>query len=267
VVKILWMVVLFAIALLLITGLLYKISPFKRFTIFEYQKGLKYSRGHFVATLGAGQYWIFPKVTFIVPVDIRAEFITIPGQEVLSADGVSLKISLATEFEVVDPEVALHKTVNYRSALYLSLQMALREIVASEKIEDLLQGRTTLGPKLLERSSKKANEYGLKLRIADVKDIMLTGDLKKSFSQVLKAQKEGQAALERARGESAALRNLANAARLMDDNPNLLQLRALQGLGESQGNTLVLGLPNVGVPLGKNKTKPDAVNREEPPGE
>src|SRR5262249_10211862 len=71
------------------------------------------------------------------------------------------------------------------------------------------------------------------------------------FAQVVKAQKEGQAALERARGETAALRNLANAARTMEENPTLLQLRALQTLADSPGNTLVLGLPNGAVPVAK----------------
>ncbi len=84
---------------------------------------------------------------------------------------------------------------------------------------------------------------------------MLPGEMKKVFTQVVKAQKEGQAALERARGETAALRSLANAARMMDDNPNLLQLRALQGLEVSSGNTLMLGLPNGAVPVVKQSEK------------
>lgn len=253
--EILWTLVLFALLIVILSAILYKVFPFKRVTIFEHQKGLKYSRGHFSATLGAGQYWVLPSVTSIVPVDIRSEFISIPGQDVLSADGVTLKISLAAEFEVVDPNIAINKNSNFRTALYLSLQMALREIVSSEKIDDLMQNRSTIGAKLMERTSVKASEFGVKLKLADVKDIMFTGEMKKAFSQVVKAQKEGQAALERARGESAALRNLANAARLMDDNPNLLQLRALQSLADSSGNTLVLGLPTGVVPVTKRKSE------------
>jgi len=71
---------------------------------------------------------------------------------------------------------------------------------------------------------------------------MFPGDLKRVFAQVVQARKEGQAALEKARGETAALRNLANAARLVDGNPALLQLRLLQQLGSATGNTIVLAL-------------------------
>jgi hypothetical protein len=127
--------------------------------------------------------------------------------------------------------------------------MALREIVGKEKIDALLENRSNISAKLVELTSGKASESGLKLISADVKDIMFPGDMKKAFAQVVKAQKEGQAALERARGETAALRNLANAARTIDDNPNLLQLRALQALADSSGNTLVLGVPNGAVPV------------------
>src|SRR5207247_9344856 len=90
----------------------------------------------------------------------------------------------------------------------------------------------------------KSIEYWLIIISPDIKHIMWPGEMKKACEKVLKAQNEGQAALKKARGETAALRSLANAARMIDDNPNLLQLRALQALDNSSGNTIVLGLAN-----------------------
>ncbi len=78
---------------------------------------------------------------------------------------------------------------------------------------------------------------------------MLTGELRRLMAQVVAAWKEGQAALERARGETAALRNVANAAQLMDGNPALMQLRLLQQLAGSSGNTVVLGFRTSATPL------------------
>jgi regulator of protease activity HflC (stomatin/prohibitin superfamily) len=228
-----------------------KLLPFKRVIVYEYQKALKYKKGRYAATLAPGQYWVSSLSTLVVPVDIRPEFITIQGQDLLSADGVTVKISLAAEFQVVDANLAVNKTANFRGNLYLILQLALREIVAKEKIDALLENRVGIGGKLMEMAKEKATEMGLKLTSVDVKDMMFAGEMKKAFAQVVKAQKEGQAALERARGETAALRSLANAARTMDDNPNLLQLRALQALADSSSNTLVLGMPNNTVPVGK----------------
>ncbi len=258
-VELLWTAVLAAIIVVVAV----KVVPVKRVTVFEYQRGLKYRKGRYTRTLDPGQYWISPFFSVVVLVDVRPEFVTVQGQDVLSADGVTLKISLAAEFQVADPNVAINKNANYRNALYLSLQMALRQIVGTQKIDALLENRGGIGERLVEMTSAKASELGLKLISADVKDIMFPGEMKKAFSQVVKAQKDGQAALERARGETAALRNLANAARAMDDNPNLLQLRALQAIADSSGNTLVLGLPNSTVPLVRQTEKSPAPPRKE----
>ena len=96
---------------------------------------------------------------------------------------------------------------------------------------------------------------------------MFPGDVKKAFTEVLKAKQEGQAALERARGESAALRNLANAARLLENNPALQNLRLMQSMSAA-GNTLVMGLPTGFVPLKAGKpVSPGSDARQDEPGE
>ena len=242
--EILWILVLVAVVFVI----LLKVLPIKHVIVYEYQRGLLYKKGRYVATLNPGSYWISSTFSMVFAVDIRPEFITIQGQDMICADGVTVKMSLAAAFQVVDPNLAVNKTANFRGNLYLVLQMALREIVGKEKTDAILEGRAGISAKLMELASGKAEEMGLKLISADVKDMMFPGDMKKAFAQVVKAQKEGQAALERARGETAALRSLANAARTMDDNPNLLQLPALQALSDSSGNTLVLGMPNSTVP-------------------
>ena len=254
----LWIVFLCVVLLLVAI----KVVPLKRVTVFEYQKGLRYSSGRYAETLTAGTYWFFPFFSSIVMIDIRPQFVSIQGQEVLSADGVSLKVSIAAAFEVSDPNIAINKNANFQSSLYLTLQMAAREIMGKEKIDSLVESRAQFGARLMELASGKAAEFGLKLISADIKDIMIPGEMKKAFAQVVKAQKEGQAALERARSETAALRSLANAARMMDDNPNLLQIRALQTFADSAGNTLVLGAPNGLASVLRNDKNPPAQRKE-----
>jgi regulator of protease activity HflC (stomatin/prohibitin superfamily) len=258
--ELLWVAVLVAAVLLVAI----KVVPIKRVTVYEYQKGLKYTHGRYVATLNPGQYWILSSFSSVVPVDTRPQFVTIQGQDVLSADGVTLKVSLAAEYQVADPHVAINRNASFQNSLYLTLQMAVREIVGKEKIDTLIENRAGFSSKLTELTSGKAAEYGLKLILADIKDIMFPGEMKKAFAQVVKAQKDGQAALERARGETAALRSLANAAKMMDDNPNLLQLRTLQALAETGGNTLVLGLPSGSVPMVTRTEKTSVPSRKEP---
>jgi regulator of protease activity HflC (stomatin/prohibitin superfamily) len=246
----LWYCLPSLLALLLLL-LLY--ATIKVYLLYEYQRGLLYRRGKFVRLLGPGLHVIFTPFESITKIDMRQHYVTVSGQEVMSADNVGLKISLAARFRVVDPDKAVHQVVNYQEALYLLLQIGLRAAVGALEVEDLLVKRAEIGKQILEQALPQAAEIGVDLQLVDVKDIMFPGELKNIFAQVVNARKEGLASLERARGESAALRNLANAAHILDDNPNLRQLRLLQALEKNSGNTIVLVSPDTLGKLGKTK--------------
>jgi len=220
-----------------------------RVIIFEYQSGLLYNNGKYVKTLMPGPHWHFPPWQSIQKVDMRELNITIPGQEVLSSDNVSLKISIAVSYKVIDPYTVINKVLHYQDALYQVIQLNVRDIIGSLEVDALLAKRAEIGKMLFEKTSERAAAIGVQLLLVDIKDIMFPGELKNIFAQVVNARKEGVAALERARGESAALRNLANTARLFDDNPNLRQLRLLQVLEKNSGNTVVVmssdGIPDI----------------------
>ncbi len=246
---------LLAIAALVVV-VFFLTSGVRRVTILEYEKGLKYAKGKFSAVVEPGQYWYMPFFTIIQKLDVRPRFVSITGQEVLSADGVTLKVSLAANFEITDPNIAINKVMSFEQALYLELQLALREIIGTAEIDTVLSGRDEISKKLMAITEPKIAALGLKLISVDLKDIMFPGKLKEIFAQVVGARKEGLAALEKAKGETAALRNLANAAKMMEGNPNLMQLRLVQALGEASGNTLILGMPSQSMPIPVSKEKP-----------
>ncbi len=235
---------LIIVALLIFVALIYFKKPIKRITVFEYEKGLKYSKGKFDQIIEPGPYWYMPFSSSIQKIDMRPRFVSITGQEVLSSDSITLKVSLAARYQIVKPDIAINKVHDYQEALYLELQLALREIIGNAAIDTLLESRNEFSNKLYELTQEKIKGLGLELLSVNIKDIMFPGPLKQIFAQVVKARKEGQAALEKARGETAALRNLANAAKMIESNPNLMNLRIIQSLGESSGNTLVLGIPS-----------------------
>jgi regulator of protease activity HflC (stomatin/prohibitin superfamily) len=236
----------------------------RRAVILEYERGLKYSNGRFKGILAPGPHWILKRTTTVTKVDVRTRFAPVSGQELLSADGVPIKVTIAAEYQIVDPAAAVNSVQSYDVAFYQALQVALRDIIGSTAIDEILAKRGELSHRLTDIASKPIEAFGLKLNSASIKDIMLPGEVKKIFTQVVKARQEGLAALERARGETAALRNLANAARLLDHSPSLMQLRALQCIGESTGNTFVMGVPAAGTPL-MVKERPAETPRAEAP--
>ena len=144
---------------------------------------------------------------------------------------------------------AINNVANYLVVLHSLLQVALREVVGRQPIDQLLQQRDEIGKETLARAAGPAGELGVELLSVDAKDLMFSGPMKRIFAQVVEARQEGLAALEKARGETAALRNLANAARLVEERPALMQLRLLQQIAGSSGNTVILGMPSTSTPI------------------
>ena len=232
-----------------VLGLLIARAALDAVTVFEYQRGLKFVNGRFAGLVEPGRHWLWRPSHLIQVVDIRESVLHMPGQEVITADGVSVKITLAIRYRIVDPVMALTKVEDFRTSSYLVLQVALREVVASMAIDDLLEHRETIGPAVQEGCSDPVSALGVELVSVQVRDLMFPGPLKRVFAQVTDARQQGLATLEKARGETAALRSLANAARLVDESPSLLQLRTLQQLAGSSGNTVIVGLPPSSTPV------------------
>lgn len=216
---------------------------FASITVFEYERGLRFSRGTLKGELGPGFYRYLRPYTSIVKVDTRPVTLAVNGQEVLTKDGVAVKASLTATYQVIEPTVAILQSENHVTALYTELQQALRTIVSTTEIEELLKQRSELGTELLKIAQANVSSFGTALQAVAVRDLTLPGDLKRIFAQVVKARQEGLAALERARGETAALRNLANAAQMVERNPHLLQLRLIQVAEQQTNSTFVVGVP------------------------
>jgi len=221
--------------------ILFLLFNIRSVVIYEYQRGLLFKQGKFKKELEPGVHRYFNFRQKVQTIDVRTRSVTIPGQEVLSSDNVGVRISLAVSYHIDNPYQAIVKVEDYFQAMYLDIQVNLRDIVGSVSIDEFLTKRKDLGNQLLELSQEKASNYGICLETVSLKDVMFPGDLKNIFAQVVNAKLEGLASLERARGESAALRNLANTAKLFENNPGLLQLRLIQTIDKNSGNTIILG--------------------------
>lgn len=166
----------------------------------------------------------------------------------LTADNVSIKASLLLTFQVTRPEVAIQTVESFEQALYAQAQTLFREVIAATTVEELVEKREAIGSGLQAGLAPRAEALGLTLGSVGIKDFIFPPPLRQTFHQVVEAKKAAQASLERARGETATLRHLANAARMLENNPALLALKTLQTAADGR-HTLVLGLPGNVVPL------------------
>jgi len=226
--------------------------------------GLLYRSGKFAEVLSAGRHVRWGRALTLDAQDLRKATIQVAGQDVLTADHVSLKFSLVVTYQVVDPAKTAHETQSWHTDVYNAAQLALRTVIGGIAIDAVLSQRAAIDAQLLPLVQPMAAKIGIDVLAVEVKDVILPADLKRAFAETLKAKQEGLAALERARGESAALRSLANAARVLDDNPALMNLRLVQSITAAQhaGHTLVFGMPGGFVPLknGASGKRDDSAN-------
>jgi regulator of protease activity HflC (stomatin/prohibitin superfamily) len=208
----------------------------------EYERGLRFKKGRLVGEVGPGRYWLRPKVDEVRTIDTRRRQLVVSGQEVLTADRVPLKVSLLVDYGVADVTRAVVSVEEYGDALYGLLQIVLRQAVAEKELDTALGERSELGDEILAAVTEQAREFGLDVRSVRVRDFMMAGSLRSAYADVILAKQHGLAALERARGESAALRNLTNSADLLERHPGLAQLRLLQAVEAGSDNRIVIAL-------------------------
>jgi regulator of protease activity HflC (stomatin/prohibitin superfamily) len=234
---------LILLALIVVVALLAR-AFIKVVTVHDYERGLRYRSGRFTGLVDPGAHVVIRPLSEVRVIDGRPGFTMVEGQEVLTSDGVSVKVSLAARYVVGDPVAAVTNDQDFVRALHLELQLGLRDVLAAGTVEEVLAARSKIGPSVMEQTASSLAKIGIELLGVEVRDIMVPGELKRLFAGVVAARKEGEASLERVRAETAALRSLANAGRMVEDNPGLLQLRMLQQVGGSTGNTVLLSMPD-----------------------
>lgn len=170
-------------------------------------RGLRYSDGRLTDVLEAGRYelpkpstaWIRRPKVEIVLVDMRERELTIKGQEILTSDKVAVRVSILTQYRVVDPVAAMEKVAAYEDRLYSDVQLAARRSLASMTLEAILTNRNQLSEDILADLQTVAAGYGVEILRADVKDIIFPGNLQDIMNRVLAAERLSEAQLVEAR--------------------------------------------------------------------
>ncbi|AYM40966.1 slipin family protein [Mycobacteroides chelonae] len=208
----------------------------QKITIMQWQRGVLYRDGVFKAVLTPGVHYTRPRTDTLVTVDMRAQSIQVVGQDVLTVDGFTVKVSAAVEYKVSMPDVfATAENGSVHWGIYLRAQLQVRDAVAALTLDELLAQRGQfLGADAVARLAAEAEEFGVTVNRFVVKDIMLSGEVRKALAGPLLAREAGKAQLERARAEAAVLRSMANTAKLLRENPELLQLRTLESVADGK---------------------------------
>ncbi len=193
---------------------------------------LLFRSGVLVETLRPGKhaFWKGTGSLRATVVDLREKTLDVAGQEIMTADKVTLRVNLVVTFQVVDALASVSIVADADQTLYREAQLALRGSIGGRTLDALLADKHAIGAELLPPLQARASQFGVAVRSIGVKDIVLPGEMKTILNQVIEAEKRAQADLIKRREETASARSQANTARLLADNPMLARVRELEML-------------------------------------
>jgi len=200
----------------------------------SHERVLLFREGELVAELGPGMhvYWRHAGKVTCKSVDLREQVLDVAGQEIMTADKVTLRVNLLVTYRVSDVRQAVEVVADYAQALYREAQLALREAVSGRSLDKLLTDKDSVSGEVRSAVSGRATQFGVKVLSVGLRDVILPGDMKAILNEVILAQKQAEANLIRRREETAAARSQVNTAKLLAENPVLTRMKELEALQE-----------------------------------
>lgn len=201
-------------------------------TVQRDRAGVLFIDGRCTDVLLPGEYafWKGAAEVRVVEVDLRESILDVGGQDIMTADKVTLRINAVVTWKVIDPRRMLSQTEDARQALYRDTQMVLRSVVGSRELDSFLTDRDGVSGELEAGVRRRAGELGVEITAVGIRDVILPGDMKELMNRVTEARKAAEANLIARREETAAIRSQANTAKLLAESPTLMRLRELETL-------------------------------------
>jgi len=212
----------------------------------EYERGVIFVLGRLIGAKGPGLFLVPPLISRMSKVDLRIVTLTVPPQEVITRDNVTIKVTAVVYFYVTDPIAAVVNVVNFNQATTQIGQTTLRNVLGQSELDELLAQRNKINRDLQVIIDEQTEHWGVKVTAVEIKDVELPVTMQRAMAKQAEAEREKRAKVIHAQGELLASTQLAQAAAVIGSQPAALQLRYLQTLTEiavEKNSTIVFPLP------------------------
>lgn len=212
----------------------------------EYERGVVFTLGRFTGVKGPGLIILIPFIQRMERVDLRIIVLDVPTQDVISHDNVSVHVNAVVYFRVVDPEKSIIQVENFYAATSQLAQTTLRSVLGRHELDEMLAEREQLNYDIQEILDKQTDTWGIKISNVEIKHIDLDESMVRAIAKQAEAERERRAKVINAKGELEASKNLLEAANILSENPQAIQLRYLQTLSDisnDKTNTVVFPFP------------------------
>lgn len=214
----------------------------------EYERAVIFTLGRYTHTSGPGLIILIPLVQTMVRVDIRVRTQDVPSQDVISKDNVSVRVSAVVYFRVVNPSDAIIKVENFYQATSEVAQTTLRSVLGRHELDDMLSKRDQLNADLQELLDSTTEGWGIKITQVAIKHVDIDPSMIRAIARQAEAERERRAKIINAEGELQAAKQIDEAAAILAQRPEGMQLRYLSALTDIAGektNTIILPLPDL----------------------
>lgn len=212
----------------------------------EYERLVVFRLGRYNRTLGPGIIYLIPFIENARKVDLRIITQDIPRQEVMTVDNIPVLANTVVYFKVERPEDSVIKIENYIYAVRQYTQAALRDVMGTMNLDEILQNRDKIALDIKDTVDKETSEWGIDIRGIKIQEMELPAEMKRAFAKQAEAEREKRAAIIKAEGEFLAAKKLAEAASVMAETPGALQLRAYQtirDIAQDPSEKIVIFMP------------------------
>ncbi|MEP6656366.1 MAG: slipin family protein [Betaproteobacteria bacterium] len=212
----------------------------------EYERAVVFMLGRFWKVKGPGLFILIPVVQQMVRVDLRTVVLDVPPQDVITRDNVSVKVNAIIYFRVVDPEKSVIQVVRFLEATSQLAQTTLRSVLGKHELDQLLADREKLNLDIQKVLDEQTDAWGIKVSTVEIKQVDLNESMVRAIARQAEAERERRAKIIHAEGELQASEKLLQAAQMLAQAPQAMQLRYLQTLGNIAGDkstTIVFPVP------------------------
>ncbi len=233
-------------ALLVALALLFALIASAVKILREYERGVVFLLGRFQKVKGPGLIIIIPIVQQFVRIDLRTLVMDVPSQDVISRDNVSVKVNAVLYFRVVDPERAVIQVENYIEATSQLAQTTLRSVLGQHELDEMLAEREKLNDDIQKILDAQTDAWGIKVANVEIKHVDIDESMVRAIARQAEAERERRAKVINALGEEEAAQKLLEAARIIAQQPEAMQLRYLQTLNDisvTNSSTVVFPVP------------------------
>ena len=212
----------------------------------EYERAVIFLLGRFQAVRGPGLIIIVPGIQQTVRVDLRTVVLDVPPQDVITRDNVSVKVNAVVYFRVVDPQRAIIQVVNFFEATSQLAQTTLRAVLGKHELDTLLAEREKLNLDIQTVLDQQTDAWGIKVSNVEIKHVDINETMIRAIARQAEAERERRAKVIHAEGELQASEKLLQAANVLSQRAEAMQLRYLQTLTQVAGDkssTIVFPVP------------------------